>query len=309
MAMKAEKSERSLRVVARGVIGATVVVRLACVMPTVMSGILATCVFLGATSAIAQESPNLSSSVEFARRSLDTLMTVSGPSANRWREVAASYPNEIIAAIVGAQKRGWKPTARTLYQSRGQRPLGPGLRPIALLQNLGLSTSDGEMLVWDWDDGNPTTAEGTVWVHSYYTGNETLFNVQFAGDTYDNMWVSYQQDVSALYADPLPSSGVIKFRGPAPTVKPRIVLVAQQRADCSNCYAQADRIHENYCNRMYMDAGGACLGESAASVLRDGVRGAAAGQAYGLISGAFAGGLAGAIAGGIGNTVPGFAAG
>src|SRR5262245_8495878 len=118
-------------------------------------------------------------SPSFTKRSLDALTAMPTVSAARWQDLLARHPQAVLTAIADAERLGWKPTSTT-FLAGGRRPRA-GVKP-ASLQDLYATSSVGEIIVWDWDDGNPATVEGTVSALSYVTGNYVTFNLQLAGD-------------------------------------------------------------------------------------------------------------------------------
>jgi hypothetical protein len=234
--------------------------------------------------------------------SVRALASSTTPAGARWQQFAQAHPQAVLRAISAAQARGWKATASTGRAAKGD-PGGPVSR---LVQNGGVATGDGEMLVWDWDDGNPSTGEGTIYVKSYRTGNEMLFNVQISGDTYDSSEVTFHESVwTAFNASP------VAFPG-SPDTAPRVQLVGQ-RDRCESirrmCEDRVARTKENLCRSNGIDAGGGCLGRSTREKLREGYRSAAASAIVGFAAGAWSGGLAPGLLGAAVGAGPGFAAG
>jgi len=233
---------------------------------------------------------------EFARQSYDALTSLPTVAAAKWQDLARRRPAAVLGAIAAAERKGWKPTSTTAFF----RKTGPKqLRPIAIRQDLYSATSDGEMLVWNWDDGDPSTAEGTVWVHSFVTNNEETFNIQLSGDTYDAMAIPYYEGVDASVTEAWVTGAAAI--GPPLLQAPHALAVALRPVQLGDDHGE--------CSAAGEAAGARCLMRAAGDHLREGVRGAAAGQAIGGMIGAFTGGLAGALAGAVGGTLPGFAAG
>jgi len=77
------------------------------------------------------------------------------------------------------------------HAARQSRPLAGsgGLRTVALQDYYG----DGraEVTVWDWDDGDPATVEGTVYLYSHDTGEEFYFDVQYFAASDTDGWVTW----------------------------------------------------------------------------------------------------------------------
>jgi len=254
-------------------------------------------------------------SFAFSSPSLHALRSAPDRSSSaRWNAVLAARPEAVLRAIARAEARGWKATNRTLRAVKGVERSTAAVRTVALTQDFYGSSGDGEMLVWEWDDGNPNTAEGTVWIRSYHTGNEAMFNVQFAGWTYAEAGISYGEDVYAAYNEPAPEGVVPGGIAVAPlAAAPRLRTIGwggQRSADdCSRnqaCYLQKQNGREMYCRDEWARAGLSCYGRAARHALREGMIGAAFEAGIGAVGGAFAGGLAGAIGGGAAGAAHGF---
>lgn len=241
---------------------------------------------LASIPALAGQGP----SHDFALRSLNALTSMPTVSAARWMELGRRRPAAVLRAIASAEKKGWQPTSTTVLFSKGAA--NRNVRPVAA-QDLYQASGDGEMLVWNWDDGDPNTAEGTVWVHSYVTGNEVTFNVQWTGETYDTSDITFYEGVDAVAT----SSWVVGTAALAPPGMPGARALRVQVQNVGQCEAKGEA------------TGAACLMRAAKDHLRDGVRGAATGAVVGGVAGAWAAGLAGGIAGAIGGVLPGFATG
>ena len=102
-------------------------------------------------------------------------------------------PDVLERTIQSALTRGWKPTGHVATISRGQRHRAT--RPVR--QDDSVTTSDGEVTIWDWDDSDWNTAEGTIYIEEYATGESMTFNVQFYvnnDDTYETIWGEVTQN-------------------------------------------------------------------------------------------------------------------
>lgn len=53
------------------------------------------------------------------------------------------------------------------------------MSPGSLLQSVAIGDASGEMVFWSWDDGDPNTWEGQVYVAHYAEEYEGIFDVQF----------------------------------------------------------------------------------------------------------------------------------
>lgn len=102
-----------------------------------------------------------------------------GEAQAKLQELAERKPEAMKKAIAVAQAQGWKPTNRVEHFTKGT------MSRIRFIAQEYLASGEGEMLIWDWDDGNEETGEGTVWVRSYATNNEVLFDIQVSGADVD----------------------------------------------------------------------------------------------------------------------------
>jgi hypothetical protein len=81
---------------------------------------------------------------------------------------------------------GWKPTNRVGRIQVGRRPHRKQGGAIVTVQDGTVSSSEGEITTWDWDDDNPETTEGEIYLYDYALGEEVLIYVQYdIHDTYD----------------------------------------------------------------------------------------------------------------------------
>jgi len=90
------------------------------------------------------------------------------------------------------QARGWKPAhhaviMRTLraIPMKGSIHQSPG---IAYVQSTPIDIAEGEVVFESWDDGDPTTWEGTMYAWNYSTGGEALHEGQFDTIVNDALW-------------------------------------------------------------------------------------------------------------------------
>lgn len=249
---------------------------------------------------VARPTPRVPSKA-FATRALTALTSKTTISNARWGDLSRSRPDIVLGAMAAAEAKGWQPTSRTLEVQRRNGKNVPGISRVAV-QDLYAATGDGEMLVWDWDDGNPNTAEGTVWAHSFVTGNEVTFNVQWAAGeaSYNSSDITYYEGIDGVMTEAGLNNAAL--RGGA-FARGRFLRV-QYWGNLGQCEARGQY------------AGGRCIMGAARDYLREGIRNAAAGMAVGGVIGAWggaAGGPATSLAGGISGAVagagPGFAGG
>jgi hypothetical protein len=212
----------------------------------------------------------------FATKSLNALTSLPTASGARWMEVARKNPKAIMAAIASAERRGWKPTFTTTHTVRGASK--PGLRPVAMQEHT--STGNGEMLVWDWDDGNEMTGEATVWIRSFRTGHEVTYNVQFWGDTYEQADISFYEGVSTQTTDAYMYASAPLF---TPRNGPQFTR------------AQYGGYMPPSCDKAGRDAVARCNLRNAGRYMRAGLRGVAADFGVAGVTGVFRGGLAAAL--------------
>src|SRR5215471_7590212 len=208
--------------------------------------------------AVAAQEP----SREFARHSYDALTSIPTVSAAKWQDLARRRPAAVLGAIAAAERKGWKPTSTTAFF---RKTTSKSLQPISIRQDLYSATGDGEMLVWNWDDGNPATSEGVVWVHSFVTGNEETFNIQLTGDTYDAMDIPYYEGVDASVTEAWVTGAAAM--GPPLLRAPRMVSVAIRPVQLGDDHGE--------CATAGEAAGARCLMRAARDHVREGVRGAA----------------------------------
>lgn len=222
------------------------------------------------------------------------------PAAGRWNELLKSRPQALLNAIAAAERKGWKSLGPSLYVAKGKARNNPAfvLRPVALQEWFG--ASGGEMLVWEWEDGDETTIEGTVWVRSYSNDNQATFNVQIAGETYESLYETYDETVDAAFNDAPPSGAPAP--PPAPVLDRRIPILGTgvmlrkaafgappQRNYCEyrqrQCEEQEQRAKQNRCNYEFTDAGAGCVWRENARRLREQTVGTAVEMGLGAAAG------------------------
>jgi hypothetical protein len=86
----------------------------------------------------------------------------------------------------GGERRG---SASRQPGRSGMRQGGFSVRPAALEDYY----ADGraEVTVWGWDDGDPATVEGTVFLYSHDTGEEFYFDLQHFAASDTDGWVTW----------------------------------------------------------------------------------------------------------------------
>jgi len=261
-----------------------------------MRKVLTSAVLLLISSSAAAAGPPRPSR-DFLVKSVNALTSTPTVSAARWQELSRRRPDAVLGAIASAERQGWTPTSMTALYRKTRGPAGPGVHPIAATQDLYTVSGDGEMLVWNWDDGDPNTAEGTVWVHSFVTGNEVTFNVQWAGSTYDTSDISYYEGIDSVAT----SAWMTGASASVPAAAPRAMFVPAS--------LRPVQAPDNRCEMKGQSAFAGCILRAARDHLREGVRGAATGMLVGGTIGAWGAGLAGGLAGAVGGIMPGFATG
>ncbi len=55
------------------------------------------------------------------------------------------------------------------------------------------SNADGEIDIWSWDDGNPDTWEGTIYVEVYRDGSASTWDGQIDDSTTEYPWIWYKE--------------------------------------------------------------------------------------------------------------------
>jgi hypothetical protein len=100
------------------------------------------------------------------------------------------HPDALKATIRSMEAKGLRPTATV------HRFLTP---PVVRAQYFG--DWSGEMVVWDWDDGNPNTIEGTVLIRSYQNGETMVFNLVAEIAPWGEVWVHWAQPTGVWLGD------------------------------------------------------------------------------------------------------------
>lgn len=225
---------------------------------------------LSAAPATADTSKPAIPSRAFAAKSLNALTSRPTVASARWQALARTNTKAIMAALASAERKGWKPTSTTTLTQRGNKP---GLRPIGLQDYFG--SGNGEMLVWDWDDGNPENGvEGMVYFRSFATGNDITFAVQIDAPVYNETDLPYYEAFAAT------SHQSFEGGGPLPAA-----FFGQRGPGASKCSERG------------LLAAANCMTRRIRERLRDGVRNAAVDAGIGAVIGCRTTGLAGCIAG------------
>lgn len=111
-----------------------------------------------------------------ARRHLDNLRARRGDTFQRAQAVL--------------RQRGWTDTGRvSVWRTNRDVKHVPGSRVpgISLIQTFEESSAEGEVVAWEWEDGDYDTWEGTIYLHEYSTGTWMTVDAQF-WLTPDNEW-------------------------------------------------------------------------------------------------------------------------
>ena len=220
----------------------------------------------------------------FAAKSFDMLRSRPTVSNARWQELARTNTPAILAALAAAERKGWTPLSTTTLTRGGHRV---GLRPIGAQEDM--SNGAAEMLVWDWDDGNPDNVEGMVYFRSFATGNSATFTVQIDAPVYDATEIPYYEVAASTYAQSFEGAA-----GPAPAA----------------FFGQRGPGYGATCGWRGLKAGDRCMRERVRERLRDGLRNAAVDAGIGAVIGCrTTGTLAGCLAGGTGGAQTGFLSG
>jgi hypothetical protein len=120
----------------------------------------------------------------------------------------ARRPDALTAAASKLAARGFSPT-ETVYVERliglAQSPeQGPG-SSLRLAQNYSEQNSSGEIVFWSWDDGQPNTWEGSIYIEIYSNGAASSWEGQIYSGTSDHPWVYYYKTWEQQPHPPLPT--------------------------------------------------------------------------------------------------------
>jgi len=140
------------------------------------STIVSFSIVLSATAAIAPEARRAHPATPF-RRTVGKLggniEHLTGADGRRYMEnLRSRHPGVFERAAADLKNRGYKDTGdievfRTVRTARNRFDKHRG--PNYLVDTL--SSSEGEIVYWAWDDGDPTTWEGSVYLLEYTSGN------------------------------------------------------------------------------------------------------------------------------------------
>lgn len=238
-------------------------------------------------------------SPEFAMKAINMLTSPRTVAAAKWDELLAIKPHIILKAIASAERKGWQPTDVTLFRAMGTKRTRTDLRRVSLGQEVSESTGDGEMMIWNWDDGDASTVEGTAYFLSYHSGYSVTFNAQYSGTSYSDMYVAWEEPIHAE-GPPREEPQIYGIRGTPRFVSGAGFRWVQDGRSCDVCRNRLDNAHWNRCNFEWQSAFVGCLQRATGERFREGMRGAAVGAGVEGAIGCFVGsggGLAGCAAG------------
>jgi hypothetical protein len=112
-----------------------------------------------------------------AKRHLDNLRARRGDAFHRAQAVL--------------KQRGWSDTGRiTVWRTNreAKHSLESRAPGISLIQTFDESSTEGEVVAWEWEDGDYDTWEGTIYLHEYSTGTWMTVDAQF-WLTANNEWI------------------------------------------------------------------------------------------------------------------------
>lgn len=124
----------------------------------------------------------------------DTVMEkIRGQAAlDHLKKVMAKNPNAFGRASKVLRQHGYKPTG-VVYVERSIRlasatPPGAG-HPSAVAASYTESSSDGEIIIWSWDDGDDATWKGEIYFQNYDTGAAGTWDGEIDDSTTSYPWV------------------------------------------------------------------------------------------------------------------------
>ena len=130
-------------------------------------------------------------------------------------ELKARYEDRFVDAGQAHESRGFWPTQQVVVfrtisyaSTAGTGEDGSS----AVVPVTTVSTGDGEVVMHSWDDGNPGTWEGTMYVQDYQTGNWAGYDVQYDITT---------EEVEPIYAESYGSGGPGRDPFPVRLTHPR----------------------------------------------------------------------------------------
>ena len=121
--------------------------------------------------------------------------TLTGQAAKRHLDNLRARRGDVFQrAQAVLRQRGWTDTGRvTVWRTNrelaGQRSeTRPG---ISLIQTYQDGSSEGEVVAWEWEDGDYDTWEGTIYLHEYSTGTWMTVDAQF--------WLTPENEWSVIW--------------------------------------------------------------------------------------------------------------
>jgi hypothetical protein len=172
-------------------------------------------------------------------------------------ELIRKRPEAWNRAINGAKAKGWKPTSSARY-SVATRKIKSGVRKASLSAQDNYASSNGEVLIWDWQDGNPSTLEGTFWISESYFAEELTFDLQFSTTSEEDLPVTYAEVFDYEPGDRYDPDGNPRTRGglePARFRGQGGVFCRMQRMQCLRA-AIGHAAHEALQRTKWSTAGG-----------------------------------------------------
>ena len=125
---------------------------------------------------------------------------LTGVAARRHAENISARRGDLFQrAAAVLRERGWRDTGRIEVHRTNRQIAGKSgaFNPAyPRLQSPGSSSEEGEIVTWEWDDGNYDTWEGTVYLHEYDSGTWMAVDAQFwlmDGNEWQEIW-SYVVD-------------------------------------------------------------------------------------------------------------------
>ena len=120
----------------------------------------------------------------------------------------ARRPDALTAAASKLAARGFSPTATVYVERLIGLARSPGEGPESSLrpaQNYSEQSSSGEIVFWSWDDGQPNTWEGSIYMEIYSNGAASTWEGQIYSGTSDHPWVYYYKTWEQPPRPPLPT--------------------------------------------------------------------------------------------------------
>lgn len=120
----------------------------------------------------------------------------------------ARRPHALTAATSKLTARGFSPTATVYVERLIGLAQSPGEGPessLRLAQSYSEQSSSGEIVFWSWDDGQPNTWEGSIYIEIYSNGAASSWEGQIYSGSTDHPWVYYQKTWEQPPHTPLPT--------------------------------------------------------------------------------------------------------